>query len=1531
VVSSPTYNLSDYQLVYEPNSLEIRGWYNEWIDYNLDSEFEYDGEHNISVVIHSQAPEARTSSYYYLASDYVYYGYGDITRYGYNSSSMTAAPTTYGTTSYRPFMKINRDDMKSKAWEYPVDNDHALAWSYSEGYRGGSNTNMYTYYDYGAFEAQYSAPMLGNMPRTINKLRFFVMYRSGTIGGQSQRFKIYLKNDVPSSLAYGASCNQSVDTSDYTKVFDGTYTLAQRYGNFWVDFELDKPFYYDGSSNLYMLFVSNNGSYVYNYYYFFTFNNPSYSGRYTYSSYYPNWQYGTNYFPMCDFVGPADKSAVKVAKEEDEIITQHTYLTSSYYTYFPYYSNRYSATEFIIHKKDLNNMPQLLHNMAFLKYSLGSVGGYSTGKTKIPNVTIYLKNTIDSTLVTSCTATGTLRNGSRYSVGGPLDTSASSGYTRVWGRRDMPVTGQQNEYYILNFDQPFQYDGNKHLKVLITYDRGDANTLNNYNCFMTTYTYYSHGYVMRYITNASTWPTTSTNWNSYFSYRPYVIFNKESYGNSPVEIAPSRNRITKDAIELRHSNNGSVYAYGSTTSFYNSNSFATSYQNQCYVSEMLYTAAELGGRPRIIDKIAFMPYSYSGSSTSKPFDLYIKNTTTQGCLYYTTNTATTYDTYINFNGYTKVLENCTYIPKVDSIGKWVEFKLKEPFFYDGESDILVMYVPKATGSSNTNYYTWCTYQKFSYAFRYNTSTSYPGRYNSGTSYCPMIKFVGSEVPPRHTYKSSKVVQLTGRCPEGAPDVPIVGLKVSTKKPFAPYLNMNQIIFNGKKSLNANQVKYAKCYYTIEDKFSTEHQYGDKIEVTSSNINKLVFESDQPIEAKVVYFWLAYDLNEDVPAGSEIDASVVEFTLDYEGEKSTYSPDDYDPDGYKTVYPPLKDKVYTVGVDVGADFENLSLLALDFTELGAKQDITIQVLTDVSDTAVAYFGTNYFGDYNVTIVPGDDVESVTLTAGKKVEEPYISLYRCNNFSIQGDGRLTISAPKGAINVEHSDNFSVDGTGIRSASVDAKDAQGIVITSSNGITLTNNNISSCFNGINLTEAEKVAISGNIIGAATDTKACSHGIVMTDVSNADIDNNQFLNIYGSDESVGLYLTNAEDIRIINNTINGMGSKSGDIIGILFDNANKVDIYHNTVYIYPKSTSTEYSNSAILYNLTESKNINLCNNILYSNMLSGEIDAVMYTANTNISNPFNMLGGNIYYSAKAFAMDANASKYNFGDWKQVVSILGEGRNETNSYWYEDIDETGAHVFKLISTEDCHLDGPSISDKNFYVPSISAVSTDMDGEDRGSLTTAGSDHVAMEYKQIETDYPSNAYDPEREPISELSLCDNGKDELFLQYEQEFIKWVDEANRTYVPKTENLWVRIPFGKENMPGLYDTLNTNPAFHVLDGRIYSNELTYELSGNYRVYSRIGSNEFVSKDLAVTITKPVTILEQPTDTILACSNAGLINTIVELDGTYTKLQWEYRPDANSDWEDVSGNEDLELKLNTTDEEELHAIVGEYRLRIE
>ena len=581
---------------------------------------------------------------------------------------------------------------------------------------------MYTYYDYGAFEAQYSAPMLGNQPRTINKLRFYVMYRSGTIGGQSSRFKIYLKNDVPSSLAYGASCNQSVDTSDYTKVFDGTYTLAQRYGNFWVDFELDKPFYYDGSSNLYMLFVSNNGSYVYNYYYFFSFYNPSYSGRYTYSSYYPNWQYGTNYFPICDFVGPVDKSAKPITTEKDELMAKHGYFTTSNYTYFPYYSARYSATEFVIHKQDLDNKAQLLHNMAFLKYTMGGVGGYSTGQTKMPNITIYLKNTVDSTLTTSYSATGTLKNGSRYSVGGPLDTSASSGYVRVWGTRDMPITGQYGEWYIFNFDQPFQYDGNKHLKVLITYDRGSDVSLSNYNGFTTTYMYYIRGNTMRYIYNASTWPTATTNWNSASAYRPHVIFNKASYGNSPVELVPYHNNITSDQVEIKLADNGAVSPTGSTTTMYNSNSFATSYQNQCYVSEMLYTAAELGGRPRMIDRIAFYAISRTGSvAACKPFDLYMKNTTTQGCLYYYSGTDPSYDTYINFNGYTKVLDGYTYIPTSDSIGKWVEFKLKEPFFYDGESDLLVMYVPRATGASNSNYYTWCTYQKFSYCFRYNTS------------------------------------------------------------------------------------------------------------------------------------------------------------------------------------------------------------------------------------------------------------------------------------------------------------------------------------------------------------------------------------------------------------------------------------------------------------------------------------------------------------------------------------------------------------------------------------------------------------------------------------------------------------------------------------------------------------------------------------------------------------------------------------------------------------------------------------------
>ncbi|MBR3090431.1 MAG: hypothetical protein IKH10_00375, partial [Bacteroidetes bacterium] len=752
VVASTTYNLRGYQLVYEPNPLEIRGYYGDWLDYNLDSEFEYDGQHNISVIIHHQSPTARSSSYYNYSADYVYYGYGNNTRYGYNSSSMTANPTTSYTAQYRPFVVINRDDMKSPKWEAQSFDDHALAYRYNENYRSGSGNNLYMYYNYGAYECQYGAAMLGNQPRTINKLRFYVMYRNGSIGYDSQRFKIYLKNDVPSCLAYGASCNQSVDTSDYTKVFDGSYKINQTYGNFWQEIKLDEPFYYDGSSNLYMLFVTNTGSYVYNYNYFFTFGNPSYSGRYTYGTYYPNWQYGTNYFPICDFVGPVDKSASKIAKVEDEIIPKHTYLTSNNYTYFPYYSTRYSATEFVIHKQDLDNKAQLLKNMAFLKYSLGSVGGYSTGKTKLPNVKIYLKNTEDSTITTSYSATGTLRNGSRYNVGGPLDTSASSGYTRVWGRRDMPIAGNYSEYYVFNFDTPFQYDGNKHLKVLITYDRGDANTLNNYNCFMTTYTGTIRGTTMRYIYNASTWPTATTNWNSASAYRPYVVFNKESYGKSPVEIAPYDNVVASDKVEIRCYDNSAINSYGSTTNLYNNTSFATTYQNKCYVSEMLYTAGELGGKPRMIDRIAFMPYSHSGSvAACKPFDLYMKNSSDRGCLYYISNTSTTYDTYIDFNGYTKVLDGYTYIPTSDSIGKWVEFKLKEPFFYDGESDLLVMYVPRATGAANSNYYNWCTYYKFSYAFRYNTSTSYQGRYNSGTSYCPMVRFGGTEVPPRHTY------------------------------------------------------------------------------------------------------------------------------------------------------------------------------------------------------------------------------------------------------------------------------------------------------------------------------------------------------------------------------------------------------------------------------------------------------------------------------------------------------------------------------------------------------------------------------------------------------------------------------------------------------------------------------------------------------------------------------------------------------------------------------------------------------------
>jgi len=262
-----------------------------------------------------------------------------------------------------------------------------------------------------------------------------------------------------------------------------------------------------------------------------------------------------------------------------------------------------------------------------------------------------------------------------------------------------------------------------------------------------------------------------------------------------------------------------------------------------------------------------------------------------------------------------------------------------------------------------------------------------------------------------------------------------------------------IEFDGKMSVSNNQVLVARCYYTYDDEFSTENQYGEPITVTRDNVNSLVFSDNIPL-AKSTYFWLAYDIAEVVPKGIPIDASVTRFILGQEGEETIYTPRDADPGGNKTVHSPLLKDIYTVGMDENADYSKLSTLALDYTELGIKQDITIRVITDNS--------------------------TITITAGRKLENSYLELHNCHNFTIDGDkNKLSIVAPNGCIKLNNSNNFTITSTNLAGYELKNVNSNGITLLNSSNININNNNIGSCYEGINIGSSRDLIINNNELG--------------------------------------------------------------------------------------------------------------------------------------------------------------------------------------------------------------------------------------------------------------------------------------------------------------------------------------------------------------------------------------------------------------------------------------------------------------------
>jgi len=122
----------------------------------------------------------------------------------------------------------------------------------------GSGTQPYPinrYWNYSSHEAIYLASQIG----TACNIRYLGFHKgSGTNVSPIEAVSMYMKHTSESSLSSG-----DYSTSGYTLVYSGTFPNTDTSG--WMEVELDNLFAYNGTSNLAILTIKGNQSYISNY------------------------------------------------------------------------------------------------------------------------------------------------------------------------------------------------------------------------------------------------------------------------------------------------------------------------------------------------------------------------------------------------------------------------------------------------------------------------------------------------------------------------------------------------------------------------------------------------------------------------------------------------------------------------------------------------------------------------------------------------------------------------------------------------------------------------------------------------------------------------------------------------------------------------------------------------------------------------------------------------------------------------------------------------------------------------------------------------------------------------------------------------------------------------------------------------------------------------------------------------------------------------------------------------------------------
>jgi M6 family metalloprotease-like protein len=292
---------------------------------------------------------------------------------------------------------------------------------------GGTNTNnylpSYSYYNYSLTQQIYTADEIGSTG-IIDGIGF---YNAGAT--KTRIYDFYLVASDKTSFSGG---DDWIAVTESDKVFSGIVAMT---ANNWTTIAFDKPFVYDGTSNLILVTDDNSGKYTIS---------PHMSCRVfdAQSQAIRIYSDNTNYDPATpqDYSGSVLnlKNQIKMhVRDAGElfVIGDGDTTTNNYLPSFSYWN--YSLSEQIYTANEIGTAGTI-HSLAF----------YNGGETKTRTFDFYLMTTDKTSFVSN------------------TDWIATTAADKVFSGE---VNMVANEWTIIDFDTPFEYDGISNL-ILVTDD-----------------------------------------------------------------------------------------------------------------------------------------------------------------------------------------------------------------------------------------------------------------------------------------------------------------------------------------------------------------------------------------------------------------------------------------------------------------------------------------------------------------------------------------------------------------------------------------------------------------------------------------------------------------------------------------------------------------------------------------------------------------------------------------------------------------------------------------------------------------------------------------------------------------------------------------------------------------------------------------------------------------------------------------------------------------------------------------------------